>query len=408
METISLKDHFDYLIKSTENLHFSATTFSRYKARYNDVFYYCRVNGKQSFTHEDIDSFMEAETTGKKKYFVLESRKIAATVAKYFEQGVFEWQVITVPNYPLSQSYSSLLERFECELLKHLEPGTVRTSVGIVRQFFYAMEQSGVPEARLITDRHVLDFVRTTAPFHKSSMSKQIRTMRKLVCFFREESVVNLTADRFLTKAGRCRQKSLPCFTDEELQAIFAKINRSTDKGRRDYAVFLLALRTGLRASDISKLRLDDIDWKRNTISVVQKKTKVLIELPLTVDVGNAIADYILNSRCKTDNCYVFLSMRNDIQSAPIHPSTFNTCLRKYIKDAGMEKTGWDGKSFHAFRRTAGTRMIETNIPSTTVSQILGHTNVESTKRYIALDINTMKCCCLDLGDMVSRKEGLI
>ena len=64
---------------------------------------------------------------------------------------------------------------------------------------------------------------------------------------------------------------------DEELQLIFSKIDRSTDKGRRDYAIFLLAVRTGMRASDISGLKLSDICWTEKTIRVVQKKTKVTL-----------------------------------------------------------------------------------------------------------------------------------
>lgn len=112
----------------------------------------------------------------------------------------------------------------------------------------------------------------------------------------RSENITDIDADRFLTAAGRYRQKALPCFNDEELRDIFAQIERSTDKGRRDYAVFLTALRTGLRASDISRLKLSDIDWAGKVIRIVQKKTLSALHLPLPADVGNAIADYILES----------------------------------------------------------------------------------------------------------------
>ena len=150
----------------------------------------------------------------------------------------------------------------------------------------------------------MLDFVRQEAPNHKGSMDKLLRTLRKFIFYLREEKIADIDAEKYLTKAGYRRRKALPCFSDEELQAIFSQIDRSTDQGRRDYAVFLLALRTGLRESDICRLKLSDIDWNNRTICIIQKKTKVSIQLPLTIDVGNAIADYVLHSRYKTDNPY--------------------------------------------------------------------------------------------------------
>ncbi len=77
------------------------------------------------------------------------------------------------------------------------------------------------------------------------------------------------------------------------------------------------------------------------------------------------------------------------------------------MKAAGMERTGWDGRSFHALRRTAGTRMVTSGVPVPTVAQILGHTDVESSKRYISLDTEGLRGCCMDLGAMHTRKEGL-
>jgi len=77
------------------------------------------------------------------------------------------------------------------------------------------------------------------------------------------------------------------------------------------------------------------------------------------------------------------------------------------MQAAGMKKSGWDGKTFHALRRTAGTNMVTTGTPVTTVAQVLGHSNIDSTKRYIALDTEGMRVCCLSLKDMASRKEGL-
>lgn len=408
METNVLRKHFDYLIQCTEKLQLSKHVFERYKNHYEEIFLYCSENHLDIFTYQDAAVYCKTKCPSRKEFAVRETTKIAYTVAGYFVDGCFAWKAVTFPRYPVCSAYETLMDEFRQELLKKLGPGTVRVGMVIVRQFLYFLEQSGTTDAACMTTENILDFVRQEAPSHKGSMAKLLRTMKKFVYFLRSKSIVELDAGRFLENAGRCRQKALPCFTDDELGLIFKQIDRSTDKGRRDYAIFLISLRLGLRASDISELKLADIDWKEKTVRVVQKKTKTALELPLPVDVGNAVADYILHSRYKTDNPYIFLRVRKTPSDTPINPSSFNGCLRKYMEAAGMERTGWDGKSFHALRRTAGTKMVTSGVPVSTVAQILGHNSIESSKRYISLDAGRLRECCLDLGDMHTRKEGLI
>ena len=408
MEHITLRQHFDHMIQATEELQLSKYVFNRYRQHYEKVFLYCTENQLDTFTYENAAQFCELKCPALKKFAVRETTKVAYTVAGYFTSGEFTWKPVTFTQYPVSESYEDLMADFQKNLMTKLSPGTVRVGMGIIRQFLYFLEQSGIKDASRITTGHVLGFIRQESPHHKNSMQKLLRTMRKLVCFLRSEGIVDLEADRFLQNSGRCRQKALPCFTDEELRLIFQQIDRSTDKGRRDYAIFLISLRTGLRASDISKLRLMDINWTEKTIQVIQKKTRTALELPLPADVGNAVADYILHSRYQTDNPYIFLRLRKSPSNTPIEPTAFNGYLREYMEAAGIQRKGWDGKSFHALRRTAGTKMVTSGVPVSTVAQILGHNSIESSKRYISLDTGRLRECCLDLGTMHTRKEGLI
>jgi integrase len=407
METITLREHIDHVIQCIQELQLSENVYNRYKKYCEDIFLYCSENHLDSFGYQDAAGYCGIRCSSLKEYSVKETTKIAYTIATYFKEGDFIWKPVTFTQYPICGAYERLMEVFRLELLKNLSSGTVRGGMVIIRQFLYFLEQSGTTDASCITTANVLDFIRQEAPNHKGSMAKLLRTVRKFVCFLRRENITDIEADRYLTVAGRCRQKALPCFSNEELQSIFAQIDRSTNKGRRDYAVFLTALRTGLRASDISGLKLSDIDWRGKTIRIVQKKTMVALHLPLPADVGNAIADYILHSRHSSDSPYVFLRLRDTPSLVPIEPTAFNYSLREYMKAAGMERTGWDGRSFHALRRTAGTRMVTSGVPVSTVAQILGHTNVESSKRYISLDTQGLRGCCLDLGVMHTRKEGL-
>lgn len=410
METFNLRKHIDYVIQCTKELGLSQRTVGHYLPHYEAVFLYCTKNQIAVFTYEEAADFCRLKYgTDFKNSTAKDARKAAYTVARYFETGEFIWKSVTfITRDPSTVEYKELMTLFKQELSKKLCPETIRPEMIIIRHFLFFLEQTGVQNASSITSEKILEFVRQEATNHRGSMPRLLRTLRNFVCFLRERGIADLDADRFLKNAGRCRRKVFPCFTDNELQTIFSQIDRSTDKGRRDYAVFLLAMRTGMRASDISKLKLEDISWTENTIRIIQKKTKVSLLLPLPVDVGNAIADYILHSRPRLDSPYVFLRVRHPFPGTPVNPTLFNVALRGYVEAAGINRVGWDGKSFHALRRTAGTKMIVSGVPITTVSQILGHRNIESSKRYISLDTERLRECCLDLGSMHTRKEGLV
>jgi integrase len=101
--------------------------------------------------------------------------------------------------------------------------------------------------------------------------------------------------------------------------------------------MFLLALRTGLRSIDIINLKLSDIKWKTNVIEIVQEKTGMPLVLPLLSDVGNAIADYILNGRPYSQLPHIFLQTQAPYQSLAGH-STCYAISRKMMRAAGIRQ----------------------------------------------------------------------
>ena len=86
-------------------------------------------------------------------------------------------------------------------------------------------------------------------------------------------------------------------WTPEDVQKLLSAVDRTSPIGKRDYAILLLAMRLGLRAGDIREMRLDQLDWDQSRIHVVQGKTGVPLELPLTEEVGEAIIDYLRHGR---------------------------------------------------------------------------------------------------------------
>jgi integrase len=161
-----------------------------------------------------------------------------------------------------------------------------------------------------------------------------------------------------------------------------------------------------LRAVDIVGVKLEDIDWINDAISIIQSKTGKSFKIPLTVDVGNALSSYILNERPKTDNSIIFL--RSVAPYIPLsgHSACYSV-VRKAFHQAGI-RLGDERKGIHVIRHSAASRMLSKGVPVTTISSMLGHSNINSTDRYLTTDIENMKACAIGLSGIPMHCRGLI
>ena len=90
-----------------------------------------------------------------------------------------------------------------------------------------------------------------------------------------------------LPKVKQIRSASIPAsWKKEDVLRLLKAVDRGNPRGKRDYAILLLVVRLGLRASDIRNLRLSSLDWNRKKIVIIQTKTRQTLELPLLDDIG--------------------------------------------------------------------------------------------------------------------------
>ncbi|MGO9956530.1 MAG: tyrosine-type recombinase/integrase [Solirubrobacteraceae bacterium] len=229
--------------------------------------------------------------------------------------------------------------------------------------------------------------------------------MKRLFRFLNQQGLAELRVEAMLARVGPRRTRALPCFTPEEAGGILAAIETESQRGKRDYAMVRLALSTGLRCGDIVSLRLDQIDWRRDEIRLVQNKTSALLTLPLSAEAGNAIVDWLLHGRPVCDAPEVFVRLY-----APFVKLTGPTgaiIMKRWLEKAGVFHQAHDGKTFHALRRTTGTRLVESGAELALTAEVLGHGSVASSRRYIALADESLRECCLPLDGFAPAKEGL-
>lgn len=171
-----------------------------------------------------------------------------------------------------------------------------------------------------------------------------------------------------------------------ELQQLLLSIDRTTVLGLRDFAVLLIAMTYGMRASDIASLTLDDIDWSKRTVRIVQCKTGQPLALPLTDEVGAALTDYLKEARPTSSLRQVFLRWRAPI--APLSLPGMSNTLRRASRTAGVTLRS---AGFRCLRHSLALRLLRQGASTKAIGDILGHRSNTSTAVYLRLDVDDLR-----------------
>ena len=207
---------------------------------------------------------------------------------------------------------------------------------------------------------------------------------------------------RFLVAEGKCsaallgaipvvanwRLSSLPKYLQEsEVERVIDSCNLSSPVGRRDRAILLLLARLGLRAGDVLRLRLSDIDWPGASIKVSGKGRQEVL-LPLTQEVGLAIVEYLQTERPQTTTDTVFVRSR-----APFREFA-NHCAVSALVERAMCRAGISCQSrgaAHVLRHSAATSMLRNGASLQDIAKVLRHRSVATTQIYAKVDTETLK-----------------
>lgn len=194
------------------------------------------------------------------------------------------------------------------------------------------------------------------------------------------------------------KNKKIPeYYSAEEIELILAAIDRANPLGKRNYAMILIAAKYGMRIGDIRQLKLSEIDFVGNTINIVQQKTDKPLTQPLLPDVGWALIDYLQFGRPKSDSPFVFLRLVTPYEKLGDNDN-MEYMLRKYANAAGVMKTGKHKRcGFHMLRYSLASELLENNISLSTISSILGHSELNITSKYTQLNISQLRECALEV-----------
>lgn len=275
-----------------------------------------------------------------------------------------------------------------------LAGSTIKTARSAIRTFFFELEARGRISFDGITLVEVSDTITHMATRYTGGLHSAIFSVRVFLLHLYENNftpenlslaVPEMVARRTVFRAG---------FTCDETACLLDEPDLATTVGKRDYAMMLLSAQTGLRACDVVNLKREDIDWRAREIRIVQQKTGKPLSLPLEPESGNAMADYLLHARPKSDLPYIFLCHTGALR--PINNRSASALVTKYLHRSKIA-SDIPRRGFHSFRRAFGTRLLQNEIPLELLRQLLGHSKIDSAKPYLSVDEQGLKTCALGL-----------
>ena len=408
MDKTYLPDLIAGLEQELLRLGYTKGSMTFYRRRWNQLMAYAEDRGECYYTEQLGMDFL-------KEFFGITQEDFSRTLPQAETQEI---RVIRMVGD--FQLHHAVLRRY----LKHKEILTTPFFVDIRSRFQSSCEKKGY--SQVTTEHYVkqssylmdylaaqrmddftavtLDtvnaYIRTLAGFSYKTVEQHICSLRAFFRFLYQEGIMpdDFAAKMPMVKARK--QTAIPSvWTHEELKQLVGAIDRGSPKGRRDYAIILIACRLGLRCTDIKNLCFENFNWTEKKICFTQSKTGQPMELPLVPDVGWAVIDYLKYGRPKVDSSRIFVR-----HMAPFLPFAegdhLNQLIKAYMVKAHIPMRGRH-RGMHSLRHTMASVLLEKDTPLPVISDIIGHLDTNSTAVYLKVDMERLAECPLDFEEVI-------
>jgi integrase len=247
------------------------------------------------------------------------------------------------------------------------------------------------PDWSALDASDIVNFLAGQACHGKGAMKTAASAVRSLLRFLVLEGAVRPGLEAAVPPLPRWRLSGLPRhLTTEQVDHVLRTCRQSSKSSSRNIAVLLLLARLGLRADEVAGLQFDDVDWREGVLRIRSHKSRRERQLPLSTEVGLALAEYLRESRPTSSSRSIFLHGHAPFR--PLRNTGVGGIARRALKLAGVviPRPG-----AHVFRHTAATRMICRGATLPQVAEVLGHVDLETTASYAKLDLATLSAVAM-------------
>jgi integrase/recombinase XerD len=315
---------------------------------------------------------------------------VVRSLAEYFEErGVLAHQAQT-PGQQLVAAYQSHLDR-----TRGLAEATVTHHGSTASELLAFVAYDEDPRVlKKLEPQQIEEFIEAVAlRISRVSLQHTVAHVRSFLRFLVGRGAIAEGLDSAIDTPRVYRGERLPrSLPWKTVQSFLDAIDRSTPMGRRDYAMFLLITTYGLRSSEIAALSLDDIEWRAGRLRAPRPKMRTPIVLPLTKEVGAAIADYLRRGRPKLPYREVFLRVR--APAGPIAPTAVTEAFQAWTRRSGLP-IAYQGP--HCLRHSLAVHLLRQGTSLKAIGDLLGHRSMESTCVYLRLHVADLRDAALEV-----------
>lgn len=297
--------------------------------------------------------------------------------------------------YPFRGEIGTAAENYFESLKAHgISEKTIQSYKRRVSNFVEYLYENGIISISGIIEDYIVKFTES----RQYQQKEYIETIRRFLNHLYNENFISKDYSYVLRSLGtNIKHIKIPSFySPNEIRQLEESISRTSNVGKRNYAMVTLCSRLGLRVSDVANLSFKDLNWENNSINIIQYKTGKPLTLPLLPIVGNAIIDYLKNARPKSASCRIFLSCRPPY--GEMNPGSVHSAIAVAFRESGV-CFGNRHHGGHALRFSLAQRMLDKSTPIPIISETLGHTEIDATRTYVRIDITHMMKCVLDVPD---------
>lgn len=248
-----------------------------------------------------------------------------------------------------------------------------------------------------ITIEDIYDFVDTLS-YMKMGTLRSIKTnLRQMFNWLYQENIISISGNKIYPIIRKnAPTEIISYYTNEEIKKLIDIIDTTTNIGKRDYAIISLLVYYGIRIGDIENLKFKNIDWINNKISFIQLKTNNLLVLPLIDEVKLSLLDYIKNARIQTNHDEEYIFLTTCAPYTRYKTSSIQRKITEYMNYAGINYSN-KHHGPHSLRHSLATNLLNENVPISSISSILGHSNTKTTEIYLTVDEKNLKELSLEV-----------
>ncbi len=394
---MQLDSVLDAVVDAERGAHYMESTIGQTKIAIRAMKSFAAERGQSEYTKEFGAEFASLTTSPKTGKFSLRRKRLFGRLSRlcdsYIETGTVDLSVAKRARQATfsSAEFAEVHRAWTVDMdARGLARNTKDYYGRLAAEYLGYLERSGIASLSGAGPETILGFLMhlRSGSWSGTSMHHLVTNFRPFIKYLgREDLLAAFSAVR-----AKRRAKILPVLEAAEQEAI-ASACCSGEVSRRDAAVTLLCMTTGIRACDVIELRLGDIDWVGGRILTVQKKTGNPLDVPLLPAVGNALCDYVLGERPRVGDDHVFLCALAPYRPFADHATVYNI-IRRVQRAAGLEGCPCGTR---AMRHNAASQMVRSGAQLPTISAVLGQADPSSTDIYITVDEEGLRRCVLPI-----------